>query len=69
MHIHVIPPIQHTHQGEDKKQVQLEMNMYLTIDAHDQHHTLEYQHIHYASVYFWFGHTQEDHVHDSKHFG
>ena len=27
---HVIPPIQHTHQGEDKKQVQLELNMYFS---------------------------------------
>lgn len=25
---HAIQPIQHTHQGEDKKQVQLETNMY-----------------------------------------
>ena len=25
---HAIQPIQHTHQGEDKKQVQLELNMY-----------------------------------------
>ena len=26
-HTHVIQPIQHTHQGEDKKQVQLGLNM------------------------------------------
>jgi hypothetical protein len=26
--MHAIQPIQHTHQGEDKKQVQLELNMY-----------------------------------------
>ena len=25
---HVIPPVWHTHQGKDKKQVQLELNMY-----------------------------------------
>jgi len=27
---HEIQPIQHTHQGEDKKQVKLEMNMYFS---------------------------------------
>ena len=26
--MHAFQPIQHTHQGEDKKQVQLELNMY-----------------------------------------
>ena len=30
VHTHAIQPIQHTHQGEDKKQVQLEMNMYFS---------------------------------------
>ena len=28
MHTHALQPIQHTHQGKDKKQVQLEQNMY-----------------------------------------
>lgn len=28
IHTHDIPPIRHTHQGKDKKQVQLELNMY-----------------------------------------
>ena len=28
--MHVIQPIQHTHQGEDKKQVQLKLNMYFS---------------------------------------
>jgi len=28
VHTHVIQPIQQTHQGEDKKKVQLELNMY-----------------------------------------
>ena len=28
VHMHASPPIWHTHQGEDKKQVQLELNMY-----------------------------------------
>ena len=28
VHTHVIPHIWHTHRGEDKKQVQLELNMY-----------------------------------------
>ena len=28
LHMHAIPPIWHTHQGKDKKQVQLELNMY-----------------------------------------
>jgi len=37
---HAIQPIQHTHQGEDKKQVELELNMYfgklmhMTTNAH-----------------------------------
>ena len=28
VHTHATQPIQHTHQGEDKKQVQMELNMY-----------------------------------------
>ena len=28
VHMHATQPIQHTHQGEDNKQVQLELNMY-----------------------------------------
>ena len=28
VHMHEIPPIWHTHRGEDKKQVRLELNMY-----------------------------------------
>jgi len=28
VHTHAIQPVQHTHQGEDKKQVQMDLNMY-----------------------------------------
>jgi len=57
--MHAIPPIQHTHQGEDKKKVRLELNMYLTVDAHDHQNTLEDQHGHYALVCCRFNHTQK----------
>ena len=33
-HMRAIQPIQHTHQGEDKKQVQLGLNMYFGMLMH-----------------------------------
>ena len=66
---HATQPIQHTHQGKDKKQVQLELSMYLKVDVHDHQPTLEDQHQHYASMCLQFSHTQEDHVHVSRRVG
>ena len=34
VHPHAIQPIQRTHQGEDKKQIQLELNMYFGMLMH-----------------------------------
>jgi len=36
------------------------------VDAHEHQHTLEDQHVHYASMCYRFSRTQEDHVHVSR---
>ena len=70
MRTHAIQPIQRTFQGEDKKQVQLELNMcFGKVDAHDHQHTLEDLHRHYASVCCRFSRTQEDHAHVRRRVG
>lgn len=61
--MHVIRPIWHTHQSEDKKQAWLELNMYFDKLMCMVTNTLGYQHRHYESICCWSRCTQDNDAH------